>query len=63
MLLSSPIEVHVMLEPSETIRRYRDELRALRMELERVSALYRQEVVVNQRLVDLLRVHGISWRQ
>lgn len=63
MLLSSPIEVHVMLEPSETIRRYRDELRALRMELERVSALYRQEVVVNQRLVDLLRMHGISWRQ
>lgn len=63
MLLSSPIEVHVLLEPSETIRRYRDELRALRMELERVSALYRQEVVVNQRLVDLLRVHGISWRQ
>lgn len=61
--MSSPIEVHVMLEPSETIRRYRDELRALRMELERVSALYRQEVVVNQRLVDLLRVHGISWRQ
>lgn len=61
--MSSPIEVHVMLEPSETIRRYRDELRALRMEFERVSALYRQEVVVNQRLVDLLRVHGISWRQ
>lgn len=51
-----------MLEPSETIRRYRDELRALRLEVERVSALYRQEVVVNQRLVDLLRVHGISWR-
>lgn len=60
--MSSPIEVHVMLEPSETIRRYRDELRALRLEVERVSALYRQEVVVNQRLVDLLRVHGISWR-
>ena len=61
--MSSPIEVHVMFEPSETIRRYRDELRTLRMELERVSALYRQEVVVNQRFVDLLRLHGISWRQ
>lgn len=58
----SPIEVHVLFEPSETVRHYRDEIRSLRLELERVSALYRQEVLVNTRLTDLLRESGIKWR-
>ena len=58
----SPIEVHVLFEPSETVRQYRDEIRSLRLELERVSALYRQEVLMNTRLTDLLRECGIKWR-
>ena len=61
--MSSPIKVHLLLEPSEAIRRNRDEIQRLRVQLEQVSALYRQEVVMNARLVDLLREHGIPWRQ
>lgn len=58
----SPIEVHVFFELSETVRQYRVEIRSLRLELERVSVLYRQEVLVNTRLTDLLRESGIKWR-
>lgn len=61
--MSSPIEVHLLLEPLEAIWRNRDEIQRLRVQLEQVSALNRQEVVMNARLVALLREHGISWRQ
>lgn len=58
----SHIEAYVLFEPSDTVRQYRDEIRSLRLELERVSALYRQEVLMNTRLTDLFRESGIKWR-
>lgn len=65
-----PFEVHVTLTPSDEVLRLREdvallqgELKELRERFNRLELLFREESIINQELVDLLRSHNIPYRR
>lgn len=64
-----PFRFEVVLTPSETlislkeqVKSLMDELECLKADYNRVELLYRSECVINTELQDLLREHGIPYR-